>query len=183
MTGEAAGHIPQPLSEAFKNSVGISAFFRPGVDPGVPATKLAILVAMTLALSLPGRAESPPTRTPHPPKETDPDVTLVLRAMNTSRERPSIDLEVTIDGVVAVRDRLSSEGKKGFSIPPSKTFPLRLSAGKHRLHAASSEASASLDREFEILKKKHWALLSYEPGPDKVYRFAWTFQEEPIYFQ
>ena len=145
--------------------------------------RLAFLLSILALLSAPrqGNSASKPTP-PAAPRETDPDVTLVLRAMNTSRERPSIDIEVTIDGVVAVRDRLSSEGKKGFSIGPSKTFPLRIPAGKHRLHAVSSEASVSLDREFEI-KKKHWALLSYEPGPDRTYRFAWTFQDEPIYFQ
>ena len=102
--------------------------------------------------------------------------------MNTSRERPSLDVEISIDGAVVVRDRLSSEGSKGISLPASKTFPLVLAPGKHTLRARSSEANAAIEREIEI-KKKHWALLSYEPGPDKTYRFTLTVQDEPIYFQ
>ncbi|HKA37384.1 MAG TPA: hypothetical protein VKH43_11240 [Thermoanaerobaculia bacterium] len=139
---------------------------------------LALLVSQA-ALGAPPDARPTPVK---PRDENDPRFTLVLRAMNTSRERPSIDVEVTIDGAVVVRDRLSSEGQKDFSIPPSKTFPLEIPPGKHLFRATSSEASASLQREI-VIRKKHWALLSYEPGPDKSYRFTLTIQNEPIYFQ
>ena len=69
-----------------------------------------------------------------------------------------------------------------FPFRPSKTFPLEIARGKHLLRATSSEASSSLEREIEI-RKKHWALLSYEPGDDGVYRFLLTYRDEPILFQ
>ena len=156
---------------------------RSGIVSGEAGRKLALLLAVLLLLSLPARAEPSPKTTPAPPpKENDPRVTLVLRAMNTSRERPSIDLEVTIDGEVAVRDRLSSEDPGDISLPPSKTFPLRLARGRHVLKATSVEAKATLERRIDI-RKKHWALLSYEPGDGGDYRFTLTVRDEPILFQ
>ena len=158
-----AGNIRKPLSEAFTNSPSAS------------------LLAIVLALSPPRLAGAVPKTTPSA-VPSDPDVTLVLRAMNTSRERPSIDLEVAIDGQVAVRDRLSSESSSEISLPPSKTFPLKLARGKHLLKATSAEAKATLERRIDI-RKKHWALLSYEPGEDGAYRFTLTVRDEPILFQ
>ncbi|HKF41702.1 MAG TPA: hypothetical protein VKG01_01250 [Thermoanaerobaculia bacterium] len=102
--------------------------------------------------------------------------------MNTSSERRTIDLEVAVDGAVVVRDRLTSEGSRDISIPPSKTFPLEVPTGKHVLRARSSEAGAEVEREIEI-RKKHWALLSYEAGPDGKMGFTLTVQDTPIRFE
>jgi hypothetical protein len=145
---------------------------------------LAALFAIGFHFSQAARAEPAGARaTPVAARnENDKRVTFVLRAMNTSPERPSIDVEIAVDGAVVVRDRLSSEGSKEISIPPSKAFPLILSRGKHTLRARSSEANAAIERKIEI-RKKLWGLLSYEPGPDKKYAFTLTLQETPIYFQ
>jgi hypothetical protein len=145
---------------------------------------LAALLAIGLHLSQAACADpGAPHATPVPAtNENDERYTLVLRAMNTSRERPALDIEISIDGAVVVRDRLSSEGSKGISIAPSKTFPLEIAPGKHKLMARSSEANATIEREIEI-KKKHWALLSYERGPDNRYGFTLTVQDTPIYFE
>ena len=144
---------------------------------------LAAVLAAGLQFSQAGCAEPASRATPPPaPNENDERFTLVLRAMNTSQEHKSIDIEIVVDGAVVVRDRLSSEGSKEISIPPSKTFPLELAPGKHTLRARSSEGGATLEREIEI-RKKHWALLSYEIGPDKTPGFTWTVQDTPIYFE
>lgn len=147
--------------------------------------RLGVLLAAVLhaALAACGESASRAGATAVPaPNENDPNVTLVLRAMNTNTKLKTIDLEVAVDGVVMVRDRLTSEGSRDISIPPSKTFPLELSPGKHSVRARSSEAGASIERDVEI-RKKHWALLSYEAGPDGKWGFTLTVQDTPIYFE
>jgi hypothetical protein len=144
----------------------------------------AVFLSAGLLLSLAACGESSRAAAPRPaaPGEDDPSVTLVLRAMNTSTRRKSIDIEVAVDGAVVVRDRLTSEGPKDISIPPSKTFPLQLAPGTHALRARSAEAGAEIERDVEI-RKKHWALLSYEAGPDGKWGFILNVQDKPIYFE
>ena len=156
------------------------------VAPPRAASRLGLAALLAIGFHFSQAACAEPAGAPATPvlarNQNDKRVTFVLRVMNTSRERPTIDIEIAVDGAVVVRDRLSSEGSKEISIPPSKTFPLVLARGKHTLRARSSEANATIERKIEI-KKKHWGLLSYEPGPDNKYAFTLTLQETPIYFQ
>ena len=139
-------------------------------------------VGMLLSLAACGESSRAAARGPAAPGENDPSVTLVLRAMNTSTQRKSIDIEVAVDGAVVVRDGLTSEGPKDISIPPSKTFPLQLAPGTHAFRARSAEAGAEIERDVEI-RKKHWALLSYETGPDGKWGFTLKVQDKPISFE
>ena len=157
-----------------------------GVAPFPAASRLGLAALLAIGFLFSKAACAEPAGSPATPvpvrNENDKRVTLVLRAMNTSRARPSVDVEIAVDGAVVVRDRLSSEGSKDISIPPSKTFPLVLARGKHTLRARSSEANTEIERKI-VIKKKHWALLSYEPGPDQKYVFTLTVQNTPIYFE
>ncbi len=120
------------------------------------------------------------------------DANFVLLVLNASQKTRSVDIQVRIDGKLAVDEPFSNEVSDPLmlSIPPHRVFRFRLAPGPHTLAASTTVGKASVDERFELTPDadKRWALLGYDywsgsapqPPPGQ---FEFHVQDKPIYFE
>lgn len=115
----------------------------------------------------------------HLPVTDDPTFTLYVS--NQSFELPQVDLEIRIDGQLAVTGDFPVEGQHSFF-----PFDFELAPGPHQLRVTSRAGGVTLEETFELDARK-WGNLffwyypsgSSEPTPPQ-----FTFQvldEEPLF--
>lgn len=95
-----------------------------------------------------------------------------------------VDIKVFIDGDLVVNEKFEVGSQHSW-----QTFMLKLSPGRHKVFAESSNGHAKLEQTFEV-NDKSWAALAYsfypkpeggvEPRPG---HFSFVVNEEPMYFQ
>jgi hypothetical protein len=86
---------------------------------------------------------------------SEPDANFHPHVSNQSFAESTLDIIVTIDGKTAVADYLKVMNRHHWEL-----YSIRLSKGKHVLHAEAREGAVLLDTSFEV-SKEHWAILSY----------------------
>lgn len=118
------------------------------------------------------------------------DTNFELIVLNASQHHKPLDIQVHIDGRLAVDEAFSSEAPASspiMGIPPHKRFQFQLTPGSHSLRATSKTAATSREERFDIADK-HWALVGYDywsdggtrPAPGQ---FEFQIQSTPIRFQ
>jgi hypothetical protein len=114
----------------------------------------------------------------------DPSGQFTLYVSNQSFEISPVDIQVSIDGEVVVREYFEVGNQHSW-----KTFVLDLSGGTHRIDATSNKGGAELSEAFEV-KGNHWAVIDYwyypkvtgGAGPTPR-QFTFMIQDEPIRFE
>jgi hypothetical protein len=137
---------------------------------------LAIIVWMSDGCSTPNSVS---------PKSvvTDPNGNFHLYVSNQSFAISPVDIEVFIDGEQIVNESFDVGSQDSF-----KTFVLRLSPGRHKIVAESSEGHAKLEQTIEV-DNKLWAALAYWSSPKSkgdvesyLGHFSVDVKKVPIYF-
>jgi hypothetical protein len=146
--------------------------------PSRPRRTLSACAAVVLCGLLGGCKKERPV-SPSPAQAEGASFELVV--LNASRERPSVDIQVLIDGKLEVDQTFSSEPDPLVQgIPPHRRFQLELTPGLHTLKATSRAGGTTLEQRFEVTGRT-WALLGY--AYEAPHRFAWQLQRTPILFQ
>lgn len=113
----------------------------------------------------------------------NPDGNFVLYVSNQSAARALVDIEIRIDGRLAVGGDFDAGDRHHHDV-----FIFQLEKGEHVIHAGSRKGSATVEKRFTI-KNKHWGSISYffSAGGKRGVRidpvFTVRIESEPIYFR
>jgi hypothetical protein len=138
------------------------------------------LVASTLLLAACVDGSSPGAPQQHLPRPDDP--TFTLHVSNQSFDLSKVDIEIRIDGQLAVTGDFLVEGQHTW-IP----FDFELDPGPHQLRAATRIGGVDLEQAFDMDDRK-WGVLNFwyyeagspEPTPQQ---FSFQVLDEPPAFQ
>lgn len=141
---------------------------------------MRLLIAFTLLLAACVDGSSSGTPRQHLPRPVDPTFTLYVS--NQSFDLSEVDIEIRIDGRLAVTGDFHVEGQHTW-IP----FDFELAPGPHELRAATRIGGVDLEQAFEMDARK-WGVLSFwyyeagspEPTPQQ---FSFQVLDEPPAFQ
>ena len=136
-------------------------------------------LALSFALLAAACSERSPGMTELP---TTDDGNFTLYVSNQSFDIDPVDIDIRIDGRLAVSDEFYVEGQHSWH-----TFKFALGTGSHRITARSDLGAAALDESF-LVEGDHWAVVDfwyygpshYEPTPQQ---FSFLISDEPIYFE
>ncbi len=141
------------------------------------------IVAAGLVLALATACGSPRAAPPAGiPEDLEPVATAApgnfrLYVSNQSFDRPTVDLDVSIDGFRVAAQEFAVEGQHNWI-----EFGVELTAGEHRLRAMSDAGEAEFTKTFRT-GAKNWAVLNYwccgEPDDPK---FTFTLSDQPVMF-
>ncbi|TET31589.1 MAG: hypothetical protein E3J72_22000 [Planctomycetota bacterium] len=87
---------------------------------------------------------------------SDPDGNFALQVSNQSFAIDPVDIEIRIDGRLAVRDDFCVDDQHS-----RVRFTFNIKPGRHKIEAVSKKGEAKFEKEFEITKKRHWAVIDY----------------------
>lgn len=133
--------------------------------------------ALLLAACTDGSTEAPRQ---HLPRPEDPSLTLFVS--NQSFDLPRVDIEIRLDGQLAVTGDFDVEGQHTWI-----RFDFDLAPGPHQLRVVSEAGEATLEREFDLDDRKwgvvdfwYYAAGSPEPTPKQ---FSFQLLDEEPQFQ
>jgi hypothetical protein len=116
-------------------------------------------------------------------KLLNPAGTFTLYVSNQSFAISPVDITVTIDGEVVVREYFDVGNQHGW-----KQFTLDLADGTHTLEVKSDRGAASLSKTFDVSGPR-WAVIDYWYYPDSQHgagptprSFSFEIQDTPIAF-
>jgi len=115
-------------------------------------------------------------------KKVSEEDNLIVYLSNQSQEKPSVDINLFIDG------KLMVDIVQDYQLHGRSRFGFKLKKGKHELKLISQIGETTLEKEF-IIAENHWMAISYyfstgkRGGLVKAPVFAFRFQNEPIYFR
>ncbi|MCI0694889.1 hypothetical protein L0337_23135 [candidate division KSB1 bacterium] len=104
-----------------------------------------------------------------------------LYVSNQSSARSTIDIELRLDGKLALKDRFHKDDEHNW-----QQYKFRLSKGKHVLTAFSKNGQAKIEQEF-LIEDNHWAVVNYyyshrTKKAVKVYPlFTFRMENKPIF--
>ena len=110
------------------------------------------------------------------------DGNFILHVSNQSAAISPVDIEIRIDGRLAVKGEFHYKDGHHW-----QQYQFQTSAGEHILTATSEKGHANFEERFSI-KDKHWAVVNYFGSPGKKMGvkvepiFTFLIGDEPIYF-
>lgn len=143
-----------------------------------------VLPALVLGVMLPaaGCGNNPPPVSPVTSSLLNPSGNVTLIVSNQSFSLSPVDIEVSIDGEVVVRDHFDVGDQHAFYY-----YTLSLSPGQYEVHVVSNRGETGLTREFTVTGK-HWAYVRFSYAPwyadDPVpAQFTWSVTDRQRHFQ
>ncbi len=136
-----------------------------------------VLAALVFALATACSSGSAPPPEDFAPAAAPAPGNFRLYVSNQSFDRPTVDIEVFIDGVRLARRDFEVRGQHNWI-----EFGAELTAGEHQLRAVSEDGKAELKKSFNT-GAKNWAVLDYwccgEPDDPK---FTFSISDKPVAF-
>jgi hypothetical protein len=114
---------------------------------------------------------------------TEPDGNLVIYVSNQSVELSSVDIDIRIDGILAIKNNFERKNRHRW-----QTFRFRIAEGERTLNIKSQIGHASLEKQITI-SDKLWKAIGYyyseaRKGGIKVEpTFSFDVRHSPIYFR
>lgn len=114
----------------------------------------------------------------------DKNGNFVLYVSNQSFDISPVDIKIYIDDMTAVNEDFYVEDQHAW-----EQFQFNLSVGTHKIKIESLEGNAILEENFDIVDKKHWAVVNYWYYPEDAVvtgatpkHFSFDISNEQYYF-